>query len=120
MTRVFAGMKPYVESLMDEAQASGLPLQRPLFLHHEQDAGCYAVQDQYLYGRDLLVAPVHAEGKTHWSVYLPAGETWQHWWSGDCFEGGQRVEVPAPLGQPPVFSRVGSRWQSLFQSLTVL
>ena len=120
MTRLFAGMKPYVESLMDEAQASGLPLQRPLFLHHEQDTGCYGVQDQYLYGRDLLVAPVHAEGKTHWSVYLPAGETWQHWWSSERFEGGQRVEVAAPLGQPPVFSRVGSRWQALFESLTVL
>lgn len=120
MTRIFAGLSPYVRSLVDEAEKCGLPLQRPLFLHHEHDLQTYDLQDQYLYGRDLLVAPVHEAGRLSWSAYLPAGESWIHWWSGEHFVGGQRVEVPAPLGQPPVFSRAGSAWQSLFESLSRL
>lgn len=117
MTQVYVGLRPYVKSLIDEAEKTGLPLQRPLFLHYENDPQTYTIQDQYMYGRDLLVAPVHAEGRSQWTVYLPQGEQWQHLWTGKCFSGGQHVTIPAPLGQPPVFLRAGSRWQSLFLTL---
>ena len=55
-------------------------------------------------GDDLLVAPVVAEGATTKSVYFPEG-TWFNVWTGDSVSGGQRIEVAAPLGSPPVFSR---------------
>ncbi|MGH8335643.1 MAG: alpha-glucosidase, partial [Gammaproteobacteria bacterium] len=72
------------------------------------------------YGRDLLVAPVHAEGQSKWTAYLPSDEQWQHLWSGERYVGGQSVTVAAPLGQPPVFIRCGSPWQATFESLVVL
>jgi alpha-glucosidase len=108
MTRVFIALKPYVRQLTEEALTRGLPLQRPLFLHYEHDRATYAIQDQYLYGRDLLVAPVHAAGAEHWHAYLPQGDAWIHLWSGARFDGGQHVEVAAPLGAPPVFVRSGA------------
>jgi alpha-glucosidase len=108
MTRIYVALAPYVRRLAAEAAHRGLPLQRPLFLHYEADPQTYAIQDQYLYGEDLLVAPVHAAGRTDWQPYLPAGARWRHLWSGHEFAGGTRVTVAAPLGEPPVFVRVGA------------
>jgi sulfoquinovosidase len=65
----------------------------------------------------LLVAPVVEEGVEAREVYLPAGETWVHLWSGAVEEGGQRVSVPAPFGEPPVFYRADSSWEALFAGL---
>lgn len=120
MTRVHAALAPYVAALCQDAVATGLPLMRPLFLHHEHDARAYSIETQYLYGPDLLVAPVIEADRTDWAVYLPAGATWIHVWSGARHEGGQDVTVAAPLGQPPVFVREGSRWQSLAADLRAL
>lgn len=117
MTKVYVGLRPYVQQLVDEAFTTGLPLQRPLFLHYENDPQTYSIQDQYLYGRDLLVAPVHAEGCKEWTAYLPLSDIWQHLWTGERFIGGRRVTVTAPLGNPPVFIRVGSQWQSVFEAI---
>ena len=61
-SRVHAHLAPYVRHLCDEAVELGLPAQRPLFLHYAEDASLYAVQDQYLYGADLVVAPVIEDG----------------------------------------------------------
>ncbi len=108
MTRVYQALAPYVRTLVDEAVERGLPLQRPMFLHFEDDRATYDIHDQYLYGPDLLVAPVHAAGAQRWTPYLPAGARWTHVWSGEIFEGGARVDVAAPIGQPPVFVRAGS------------
>jgi alpha-glucosidase len=63
---------------------------------------------------------VHAEGHTEWSAYLPTGDEWQHLWSGQRFIGGQRVWVAAQLGEPPVFIRIGTAYQSLFEGLAKL
>ncbi|NJO12935.1 MAG: hypothetical protein HC872_05110 [Gammaproteobacteria bacterium] len=116
MTRIYCSLAPYVRTLSAEAASRGTPVQRPLFLHFEADPQSYAVQDQYLYGPDLLVAPVHAAGATQWSVYLPAGATWTHWWTGMSYSGGERVQVPAPLGSPPVFTRAQSPFTALFEA----
>ncbi len=106
-TRIHAALAPYLDAVAAEAQ-SGLPAQRPLFLHFPQDEQAARIEDQYLLGPDLLVAPVHAAGRDRWAAYLPAGADWRHLWSGECHRGGQAVVVEAPLGQPPVFSRLGS------------
>ncbi len=116
-TRIWCHLAPYLRALSDEAATNGLPLQRPLFLHFPNDPEGYTVQDQYLYGPDLLVAPVQQPGLTEWLVHLPAGATWTHLWSGTTHRGGACITVPAPMGQPPVFYREGSSWAPLFQQV---
>lgn len=120
MTKVHAALAPYVAELCREAAATGLPLQRPLFLDYEDDAGCWGVETQFAYGRDLIVAPVIEAGAARWSAYLPAGAEWRHVWSGETFAGGETVEVAAPIGQPPVFYRTDSAHAALFAGLATL
>ena len=117
MTRVWVHLVPYLRATVAEAVATGLPVQRPLFLHFEGDPRCAAIQDAYLYGPHLLVAPVLRPGVESWTTYLPAGETWVHVWSGNSFAGGAEATVPAPLGRPPVFTRAGSPHRDLFDAL---
>jgi alpha-glucosidase len=117
MTQVYRHLAPYLSELSRQAVERGLPVQRPLFLHFEQDARAYEIQDQYLYGPELLIAPVLAEGARERSVYFPEGAQWTHVWSGARYAGGAEHTVPAPLGQPPVFYRHGAAFQSLFDEL---
>ncbi|WBH18341.1 alpha-glucosidase [Sphingomonas radiodurans] len=120
MTKVHAALAPYVATLCAEAAATGLPLQRPLFLDYEDDAACWGLETQYCYGRDLVVAPVIEAGAERWRAYLPAGAQWRHLWSGETFSGGAEVVVAAPLGQPPVFYRTDSAHADLFASIGAL
>lgn len=117
MTRVHAALAPYMRSLCDDAADLGLPVQRPLFLHYPTEA-CYACEDQYLLGGDLLVAPILHEGAVDRDVLIPAGETWIDVWTGEAMAAGWR-NVAAPFGAPPVFYRAGSAFTSVFESLSV-
>ena len=117
MTKVHAALAPYVAHLSEEAAATGLPVQRALFLDYEDDAGCWGVETQFAYGRDMIVAPVIEAGAERWRAYLPAGAEWRHLWSGEAFAGGATVEVAAPIGQPPVFYRSDSTFVALFASI---
>jgi alpha-glucosidase len=105
-----------VRHLCDEAVAIGLPAQRPLFLHYPDDPALYAVQDQFLYGADLLVAPVIEAGALSRTVILPGEELWRHCWTGQDFAPGTH-EVAAPIGHPPVFYRPDSAFAALFADL---
>lgn len=118
-SRVHAHLAPYVRHLCTEAAEQGLPAQRPLFLHYPQDSALYAVQDQFLYGADLLVAPVIEEGATMRNVILPGGEEWIHAFTGERLAPGTH-QVAAPVGTPPVFYRPGSRFADLFAGLAGL
>ncbi|MFN3451572.1 MAG: alpha-glucosidase, partial [Sphingorhabdus sp.] len=115
MSQVHARLAPYVRALSNEAVATGLPLQRPMFLHYD-DAAYYDTQDQYLYGADMIVAPVVEEGTTGRNVTLPDGD-WVHLWSGDVYVKGT-YHVVAPHGQPPVFTRQDSMHAALFSAIT--
>jgi sulfoquinovosidase len=117
MTRVYRHLMPYLSALTREAVEKGLPLQRPLFLHFEDDPRAYEGQSAYLLGADLLVAPVIDADVRHWRTYLPAGTAWIHVWSGTEYPGGADIEVLAPLGEPPVFYRKNSIHQALFDGL---
>ena len=117
MTRIYVHLAPYLKHLIAEARGLGLPAQRPLFLHFEEDRGCYAIQDSYLYGEELLVAPVSRAGAAEWATYLPAGADWRHVWSGALHSGGKTVTVTAPFGEPPVFAREGAPHAALFEDL---
>jgi alpha-glucosidase len=101
--------------IQKEYAATGLPAQRPLFLHYPGDPEARRVQYQYLYGRDLLCAPVVRAGAKTWKAYLPE-DRWVHLGSGREFGGGF-VRVDAPLGSPPVFYRKDSQRRELFASL---
>ena len=112
MTQIYVTLSPYTRSLVKENAERGIPVQRPLFMHYEQDEKAYNIQYQYLYGRDLLVAPVHQENQKEWNVYLPEDE-WVHLWTGQEYKGGD-VTVAAPIGKPPVFYRKHSEWKETF------
>jgi len=113
-SQVHGAFAPYVRHLVAEAQVTGLPAQRALFLHFPQDAETFTIQDQFLYGADVMVAPVIEAGAEMRKVYLP-GEGWRHMWSGQDYAPGWH-DVPAPIGAPPVFYRPGSAFAALFAS----
>jgi sulfoquinovosidase len=115
-SRVHRELAPYVRALCDEAVQLGLPAQRPLFLHYPEDPALWMLQDQFLYGGDLLVAPVIEEGAKMREVIVPGGSPWRHLWTGADFAPGTHA-VAAPIGQPPVFYRPDSRFAELFADL---
>ncbi len=101
-------LRPYIMRQMERASADGTPVLRPLFFDFEADANCYAVDDEYLFGDELLVAPVAAEGIRARNVYLPTGAKWVNAYTGEAHTGGQWLEADAPLARIPVFCRQGS------------
>lgn len=103
-------MKPYIARLMEEAHEKGTPVMRPLFYDFPDDVQSWNCEDQYMFGPDVLVAPVMYAKTDCRSVYLPDGETWINYWTGDTLEGGQTVTVPAPLDQIPLFIRGELPW----------
>ncbi|MDQ1184352.1 alpha-glucosidase [Agrobacterium larrymoorei] len=117
MTAIYVHLGAYLKTFSRQAAETGLPVQRPLFLHHEDDRKTYDIQDAYLYGEDLLVAPVWQAGQSERTTYLPRNTEWVHIWTGLRYDGGQEITVDAPLGQPPVFYRKGSQNADLFASL---
>lgn len=91
------------------ASRTGTPIVRPLFLVDPKSPEAWAHWDEYLYGSDLLVAPIWEKGKRTQSVYLPKGDSWRDAWRPEkIYKGGQTVEVSAELHQMPLFVRVGS------------
>ena len=100
-------LRPYVMDAMRTAHTDGLPPMRPLFLDFPADAACWDIQDQFLFGPDILVAPVITEGAWEREVYLPAGADWRDAWTGASLSGGQWLTAPAPLEIIPVYARKG-------------
>ncbi|MDB5883506.1 MAG: glycoside hydrolase family 31 [Ramlibacter sp.] len=98
---------PYTYTLAWQARDQGLPLMRPMVLNYPDDPRVFELGDQYLWGDDLLVAPVTREGARAWSAYLPAGG-WYDFWTQQRFEGGRGVQVDAPLDRLPLFVREGA------------
>ena len=100
-------LRPYVRQIMREAHETGAPVMRPLFYEFPQDKAAWQVEDCYMFGPDMLVAPVMEPGVTQRRIYLPAGETWKDAYTGQVYEGGQTVTVPAPIDIIPVMLRGG-------------
>jgi alpha-glucosidase len=106
MARLHILLYPYLAALAEEAAETGLPVVRPLFLH-DADPTSYTLRDQYLLGPSVLVAPALKPGMRSRRVYFPEGR-WISWWSGEVRTGPGWQEVPAPVGQPPLFVRSGT------------
>lgn len=98
-------LRPYTRETMKEAHESGTPVMRALFYEFPEDPKTWDVGDQYLFGENLLVAPVLEPGANSRTVYLPAGEMWTEVATGETYEGGTTVEATADLKTIPVFAR---------------
>ncbi|WP_169007359.1 alpha-glucosidase [Faecalispora jeddahensis] len=118
LAKIHVALKPYLKQLVEENATRGLPVQRPLFVHYPEDRAAYHIQTEYLFGRELLVAPVLEKEVCKWRVYLPQ-DSWVHLWSGAEFDGGEHL-VDAPIGCPPVFYRKESEYKRLFRGLAEL
>jgi alpha-glucosidase len=98
---------PYLYACFLTASETGAPVQRPLVFDHQYDGTVRDLDDQYLLGPDLLVAPVVQPGTTARQVYLPAGD-WYDWHS-DALVGGSRFHLAAtPMDHIPVYARGGA------------
>ncbi len=100
-------LRPYIRECMRQASESGAPVMRPLFFDFPGDKTAWEIEDAYMFGPDLLVAPVMEEGQRERTVYLPEGCRWTDANGKTLYEGGQSVTVPAPLEVIPVFVRAG-------------
>lgn len=98
-------LRPYIRECMDEASLSGMPVMRPLFFDFYKDKTAWKIEDEYMFGPDILVVPVMEENTSERKVYLPEGAIWTDANTKKAYSGGQNVTVPAPLDIIPVFIR---------------
>ena len=115
MSRLHAQLKPYITHAIKEYRKTGLPLMRHPYIHYEDDEQLHTLQYQYLFGRDLMAAPVYLPGVTAWKIYLP-DDRWGFLWDNNEYGQGWHT-IEAPLGQPPVFYRLRTAFIDLFESL---
>jgi len=90
---------------MKSASEDGAPVMRPLFYDFENDLNAWEVDDAYMFGPDILVAPIMEEGICERSIYLPEGVEWMDAYTGQKYFGGSLVTVPAPINVIPVLVR---------------
>ncbi len=102
-------MRDYTRSMMKEAHEKGTPVMRTLFYEFPEDQAAWDVTDSYLFGSDILVAPIVYPKAVSRMVYLPKGARWVHAGTGTEYEGGQSVEIDAPIDTLPVFLRDGKQ-----------
>ena len=100
-------MMPYLYSAVRETCETGMPVIRALWLHYRDDPAAVSRGDEYLYGRDILVAPVVEKGATSRSLYLPRGE-WYDFWTHERLEGGREMARKVDLETIPLFVRAGA------------
>lgn len=98
---------PYLYGRFAEARESGTPIMRPLLWHYQNDPVAVTCGDQFLLGRDLLVAPILRQGARARSVYLP-NDVWYDFWTGERYIGGAHIVAAAPLETVPLFVRAGA------------
>ncbi len=97
---------PYIYNVMQHASETGVPALRPLFLDFPGDGNAASTDNEFLFGSDLLVAPVLWEGVDSRDVYLPAGD-WFDYWTGRHYKGNSDISVPVTLDSIPIFVRGG-------------
>ena len=100
-------LMPYLYSLVHECCQTGLPIMRALWLHYPEDQTASLRGDEYLWGRDILVAPVTEKGATTRKIYLPSG-LWYDFWTQAKIAGGREIERPVDLETVPLYVRAGA------------
>jgi alpha-glucosidase (family GH31 glycosyl hydrolase) len=101
---------PYLKLLTREANETGTPVVRPLFLAYPEQEDAWEDWQTYLLGDDVLISAIWQSGKEKHRLYLPAGQEWiDAWDTGKIYQGGKYIEVDAPKYKIPVFIRKGSK-----------
>jgi alpha-D-xyloside xylohydrolase len=100
-------LRPYIFKHMEIASREGIPMMRPLFFDFPDDENCYIVEDQYMFGPDLLIAPVLEYQATSRKVYFPTGSSWKDALTGKVYKGGQTIDYAVTIDNIPVFCRNG-------------
>ena len=100
-------LMPYLYTAVRDSHDAGLPIMRALWLHHAGDPAATARGDQYLWGRDLLVAPVVEKGATNRRLYLPRAK-WFDFWNEQMVDGGRDIDRPVDLATMPLYVRAGA------------
>jgi len=98
---------PYNYTLAWEARNTGLPFMRALWLYYPQDAKASAMGSEYLWGKNMLIAPVFEKGATTREVYLPKGK-WYDWWTNKAETGEQTVKRDVDLSTMPIYVKAGA------------
>ncbi len=103
-------LRDYIRRCMLEAHLHGTPVMRPVFFDFPEDSDAYSHEDEYMFGPDLLVAPIMEAQTFERPVYLPKGLRWKEASTGKLFDGGQTVTAQAPIDVIPVFIREGREY----------
>lgn len=106
-------LKPYICRYMDIASKEGKPIMRPMFFDYYKDPVCYELEDQYMFGEDILFAPITEQGRISRKVYLPEG-SWQDVNSKAIVKGGQWIECEAPIDKFIAFVKEGAGVAEVF------
>lgn len=100
-------MLPFLYTTLEEAHRTGVPLFRPLVLNYQADPNTQNLDDEFMVGEDVLVAPIMRPGLTERLVYLPEG-LWYDFWTGKPYSGKSMIRAMAPLETVPMFVRGGA------------
>ncbi|RLK62841.1 glycoside hydrolase family 31 protein [Atopobacter sp. AH10] len=102
-------LKPYISKLMNEAHQFGDPVMRTLFYEYSNDPDAWDIEDTYLLGDALLIAPIEYYQETSRPVYLPKGDKWIDVWREKEYEGGEKIIIQANINQIPVFIKASQK-----------
>lgn len=98
---------PYLYDLFWECEQNGMPIMRPLVLQYQHDENVKEMNDEFLFGSDILIAPVVNQGQRVRSIYLPAGR-WIDYWTKEVLQGGRYILRETPLDICPIYIKEGS------------
>ncbi|MDO6519563.1 glycoside hydrolase family 31 protein [Zobellia galactanivorans] len=98
---------PYIYTLSNLVYSHGYTPMRALAFDFLADKKVYEINDQFMFGGDLMVCPVLEKGAIQREVYLPKGTAWFDFWTGKKYEGGQKIVAASPIDILPLFVRAG-------------
>ncbi len=99
---------PYLYDSMWEGEKTGAPIIRPLLFNYQDDKKTYEINDEFLCGDNILVAPIVEQGSKQRLVYLPKGNKWIDFWTNEIHDGGEYIIKEAPLDICPIFIKASS------------
>lgn len=107
--KIRESLKSYLKKLMKEAHEDGTPVMRTLFYEFPEDEKTWEIDNTYMFGDEILVAPIMNYKDRSREVYLPKGYTWENIFSGISYAGGEVYEIECPLEEIPIFLNKNSK-----------
>jgi alpha-D-xyloside xylohydrolase len=107
--KIHTALAEYSHNLAQDANKTGMPIARPLFLLFPGQKEAWTNWQTYMYGNDILVSGIWQKGTSSFTCYLPKGEEWRDAWNPEIvYKGGRTIEIKTPLYKIPVFIRKNS------------